>query len=300
MDQKNSKQWYALSASIVLASAMLAGAIFYSKTAPAKNPVLPGKEAQKEYSAVIPPKATLPVTWEGLGRALIETGLIDKEKFESVYASRGEMGAYERELLYGSDAKNNIEITGENAGVLLNLFWALGLGQKSAVLDRGPMMDPRYGNGIPAPERFASTGGWTLAMGNAMDHYSKHAFFNLSSEAEDRVEEVAKNIYRPCCGNSTHFPDCNHGMAMLGFLELMASQGASEKEMYDAALTLNSYWFPDTYRTIAAYLAAQNVSWQDVEPKTLLGADFSSAAGYRRILESAPPQEKPQGGSCGV
>ena len=48
-------------------------------------------------------------------------------------------------------------------------------------------------------------------------------------------ERAAPFVYRPCCDNATHFPDCNHGMAMLGLLELMAAQGASEEEMFAAA-----------------------------------------------------------------
>lgn len=45
-----------------------------------------------------------------------------------------------------------------------------------------------------------------------------------------KVEEVAAAVYRPCCNNHTPFPGCNHGMAMLGLLELMAPQRASADE----------------------------------------------------------------------
>ncbi|MBI2406221.1 MAG: hypothetical protein HYV25_01400, partial [Candidatus Harrisonbacteria bacterium] len=104
------------------------------------------------------------------------------------------------------------------------------------------------------------------------------------------VERVAKGIYRPCCGNSTYFPDCNHGMAMLGLLELMAAQGVSESDMYRAALAVNSFWFPDTYLTIATYMQHRGTAWKNVDPKDALGADFSSATGYRRVMqEVAPP-----------
>ena len=58
-----------------------------------------------------------------------------------------------------------------------------------------------------------------------MNHYSMHRFIVLTPEQQALVEKVSKGIYRPCCGNSVYFPDCNHGMAMLGLLELMASQG---------------------------------------------------------------------------
>ena len=87
-----------------------------------------------------------------------------------------------------------------------------------------------------------------------MDHYNRHIFFKLTPEQQALVDKVSRGIYRPCCNNSTHFPDCNHGMAMLGFLELMASQGVSEQDMWKAALAVNSYWFPDTYINIATYI----------------------------------------------
>lgn len=121
----------------------------------------------------------------------------------------------------------------------LNLLWALGLSNKNEILEKGEMVDPRYGG----PQNFASTGGWTLAKGSAMDHYSMHSYFDLTQEEQERVDSVSREIYRPCCSNSAHFPDCNHGMAVLGLLEFLASQGANESEMRSAALAANDYWF---------------------------------------------------------
>ena len=123
---------------------------------------------------------------------------------------------------------------------MLNMFWAFGLANKNDILEKGPMMDPQYGGA----ENFASTGGWTLAQGKAMDHYSMHKLIVLTPEQQKRVDDVSKNIYRPCCGNSTYFPDCNHGMAMLGILELGASQGQSKQELYATAKSVNDVWFP--------------------------------------------------------
>ena len=98
------------------------------------------------------------------------------------------------------------------------------------------MTDKQFGGA----DKFASTGGWSLSKGNAMDHYSRHNFVVLTQAQAELVERVSKNIYRPCCNNSTYFPDCNHGMAMLGLLELMASQNISEGQMYKIALSVNS------------------------------------------------------------
>ena len=159
------------------------------------------------------------------------------------------------------------------------------------------MIDPQYGGA----DRFASTGGWTLAKGNAMDHYSKHQFMKLTASQQQLVDRVAQGIFRPCCGNSTHFPDCNHGMAMLGLLELMASQDVSEADMYKAALAVNAHWFPDTYVTIAKFLAQKGQDWQRVNPQQILGAQYSSGQGYRQILAQVEPATvKSGGGGCGV
>ncbi len=238
---------------------------------------------------------TLPVTWGDLGAQMIKSGVIDPKKFEAVYAGNGGLDPYERNLLYGT-SNENLTINNQNAGVILNLLWALGLGNKNQILATGPIADPQYGGA----GGFASTGGWTIAVGNAMDHFNEHSFISLTPDEQALVEEVAKNIYRPCCDNPTYFPDCNHGMAMLGFLELMASQGATESEMYKAALALNQYWFPDTYANIAKYLEGIEQNYADIDPKTILGKTYSSISGYNFVLSQIKPTNNPSSGSCSV
>jgi hypothetical protein len=157
------------------------------------------------------------------------------------------------------------------------------------------MVNPQYGGA----QNFASTGGWTAAKGDAMEHYSKHTFFTLTAEEQAMVDRVSRNIYRPCCGNSTHFPDCNHGMAMLGLLELMASQGVGEQDMYKTALAVNSYWFPDTYLTIATYMKSKGVEWKDVDSKEMLSANYSSNSGYQKIASQVTAPSNSQGGNGG-
>jgi hypothetical protein len=44
----------------------------------------------------------------------------------------------------------------------------------------------------------------------------------LTPEQQKKVGEIAQNVYRPS-GNSTWFPDCNHGMAALAAIELMVA-----------------------------------------------------------------------------
>jgi hypothetical protein len=238
----------------------------------------------------------LPVRWGDLGKQLTDNGSIDRQKFEALYAQRGELDEETVALLTGTD-NGRMTITEDNASTLLNLLWALGLANKNEILENGPMVDKQYGGDAG---RFASTGGWTLAVGNPMDHYSRHTMVSLTPEQQVLVENVSKNIYRPCCGNATHFPDCNHGMAMLGLLELMASQGVSEKDMYRAALAVNSYWFPDTYMTIGKYLKTKNIAWKNASPQEILSREYSSAAGYQKIKSQVVPTEPKAGNSCGV
>jgi len=192
--------------------------------------------------APIAEKALFALNWGNIGMRMVEAGVIDKDKFESLYSQKGGLSDIEKNLLYGKD-NDKLVISQDNSGFMLNLLWAFGLSNKNPILENGPMMDPRYGGA----GNFASTGGWTLARGKAMEHYSMHQFVTLTPEQQLLVEKVAKNVYRPCCNNSTYFPDCNHGMAMLGLLELMASQGASEADMYDVALQVNTLWFPGQY-----------------------------------------------------
>ena len=293
-----------LPGSILISLAILGGAWIYKsepKTASEQaTSVLANAEhiavSELEESVVPSAGVILPVTWGDLGSRLVSVGAIDAEKLETLYGQRGEFNEEYRALLFGK-SENKLKITPENSGYLLNLFWALGLASKNPVLDSGEMRNPRYGGA----ENFASTGGWTLAVGGPMEHYSRHKFFDLTAEQQALVEKVSKGIYRPCCGNSSHFPDCNHGMAMLGLLELMASQSVSEEEMWKTALAVNSYWFPDTYLTIAAYMKNKGVEWQKTNPKEMLGDGYSSASGYARIASLvAAPTRGSGGGGCAV
>src|SRR3989344_5202738 len=104
--------------------------------------------------------AIFSLRWGDLGVKMAEAGVIDSDKFPNFYTER------------------NLEITPENSKVALNTLWAFGLSNKNPILENGPMMDPRYGGA----ENFASTGGWTLGKGNAMDHYSMHSFITLTRE----------------------------------------------------------------------------------------------------------------------
>ena len=299
------KKEYLLPLAIFISALIVGGSLIYSvnsgkdKAADLLAQMNQGQVAEIiiDENSIIPQEGVeLPIIWANLGWQMVSKGVIDAPQFESLYAQRGGMDEEMKRILYGED-NGKIKITPQNSGFLLNIFWALGLGNKNPILEQGPMSDPRYGGA----KNLASTGGWTVSKGDVMNHYSKYNFISLTAEQQALVEKVSQGIFRPCCGNSTYFPDCNHGMAMLGLLELMASQGVSEEEMYKIALKVNSYWFPDTYLTIAQYLKEKkNISFAEADPKEILGKNYSSGPGFQAILQQVTPTQGGGGGGCGV
>lgn len=242
-------------------------------------------------------------TWGSAIPELIRLGVIDRTEFVGLFEGGGEtLTQDELAILDTPQERTPIVFSSNNARFTVDALWALGLAQQSDVLDNGPMRT----SGTPT-EQFASTGGWTLGVSDsAMDYYSKWNLLGLTVEDQARVTRIAETVYRPCCGNSTAFPDCNHGMAMLGLIELMVSQGASDDEIYEAAVAANTYWFPDTALEIAMYLQAfEGTQWRDADPRKVVGNDFSSGAGAQKVnlaLREAEilPEPPEGGGSCGA
>ena len=244
---------------------------------------------------VVVPKegVALPISWGNVGPELISIGAIDLPAFEETM----DLTSEQKDILTkGSDSP--IVISSENSRFVVNMLWALGLAQKSKVYVDGPMGQEHK----DSVGNFASTGGWSLARGNAVNYLNKHDIIPLTEDQQSMVYEIASNVYRPCCGNSTAFPDCNHGMAALAAIELMVSAGIPEDEIYKNLLTLNSYWFSDTYITLAAYFARMGVDWDELDAKTALGQEFSSAKGAGEVREKVGPLPGSSiaGGSCGA
>ena len=236
---------------------------------------------------------TLPISWGDIGPKLIALGVIDADKFE-----KGVRPTYEQKKILREGGDIPIKIDMKNGQFVVDMLWALGLAQKSIVYTEGPLgkeFADRKGN-------FASTGGWTLAKGEAVSYLNRFDLISLTPEQQMRVGEIAKGVYRPCCGNSTWFPDCNHGMAALAAIELMVSKGLSDEEVYKEVLKLNSFWFPDTYLITATYFARQGINWEDVSAKEALGESYSSAKGAGEIYAKVGPLPYAGGvgGSCGA
>ena len=246
---------------------------------------------------VIPEEGVeLPIKWGDLGSRMVADGVIDDQKFMELFQNN--LSDDEKQILSGSYG-DNIVLTQANSRFVLNMLWAFGLANKNEILTSGEMTDPQYGGDA---SKFASTGGWSLSTGNVMNHFSTHPYIVLTSEQQALVDKVSSGVFRPCCGNSTHFPDCNHGMAMLGLLQLMAASEVGEQEMYEVALKVNSIWFPQTYIDLATYFKEQGQEWNEVDPKLALSQEYSSGQGYAATRQKTQSLPKPAtgGGGCGV
>ncbi len=242
------------------------------------------------------------VKYGDIGPKLLTAGAIDLNTFEQLYQQSSQPLSEQEIDILTKSSQDQIVITRENAHFLLNYFWALGLTNKNPLLDSGPIQQASSGQ----IDGFASTGGWTIGTKPVKELFSSSAILSLSAEQQARVEEVAKAVYRPCCDNPTHFPDCNHGMAMLGLLELMASQNATTDEMFLAAKSANAFWFPQqTLEQAIFFKATQKVDYVNIDAKLIVGQQYSSISGFQNmhqwlakngLLEQTPKS----GNNCGV
>ncbi len=233
-----------------------------------------------------------------LGTSIVkleDVGVIDPTKFENLYATTSP------ELMDKlATSTKPILLTSANANEYLNLLWPLGLANYMKLNEKSPI------NGVNV-NNFAATGGWTLGQADSGGQYfNKYVIVPLTPAQEQRVVHLAENMYRPCCGNSTFYQDCNHGSALLGLLELGVSQGLTDDELYKEAVAFNSFWFPQNYIETALYFkTVKNVDWQNVNPRTVMSKDYSSFTGWNNTVDAAVRSAHllptvAGGGSCSV
>ncbi len=230
---------------------------------------------------VVPPGGvTLGFSFGGSLQRLIAAGALDPAKYEALYRPAGGVPVWVMRLLR-APSYGPIHLSRETAGYLLNLLWPLGLATRTRINLLSPINDVR----LPS---YASTAGWTLGEGKGYTYFNRVHTMTLSSEQEALVHDVATTTFRPCCDNPTFFQDCNHGSALLGLIELVASQRATREQLYGAALTANSYWFPENYvLTSVQFMRSGHSQWRSLAPSMILGTDFSSLSGWQRNV-SAP------------
>jgi len=232
---------------------------------------------------------------------LVAAGAISPDKFRRLYAGRGGLPDWVEEL-FAAPSLEPIKLGFDTAPYLLNLLWPLGLSTKTGF----NAMSPLNGESLP---NFASTGGWRLGEAdNGAAYFNRVPAIGLDGDQEKVVLGVARNVFRPCCDNSTFFQDCNHGSALLGLLELAASQGAKPDQLLELALITNAFWYPAQYLEIAVYFREiEDKPWQAVAPETILGKPFSSRSGWSSNVHAAlieanllPRSAAPGQAGCGV
>lgn len=226
-----------------------------------------GEEIEiSDYIEIVTPKAgfTTSVRWGDIVAKMVQEGVLDPQKLEGILTKNysQEMKPEWRAVLAGEDA--TLSIDNDNAVFMMYVLWTFAKHNNNAIL-----------TGSPIAESFAN-----YDIGVGRPGYGDVLLLSLTPEQQAIAKKVAENAYRPCCGNSTAAPDCSHGFSALGLIELMASQGFSEKEIFNAFIQFNSFWFPETYIKNALYFkATEGLDWKDVSKELVAGAEYSTLQG---------------------
>lgn len=239
-----------------------------------------GDPLRRAVNSILPSK---PVpTGLDLGKPvakLVEAGAIDPGKFLEAHKGRGPIPEWVSLVLEGKQQELILSV--ENAPFNLNLLWPIGLATKAAFNDESPI----GGDDLP---NFASTGGWTLGReNNGAAYFNKVETLSLSPEQSSLAHRIAENIFRPCCGNSAFFQDCNHGSAMLGLIEMAASNGQNSERIMKLAKVANGLWYPEKYIETALFFdAVKGTSWEKVSADLILSSKFSSIGGWQKNVHA--------------
>lgn len=218
----------------------------------------------------------LSVKWGNSVKELVSAGALNVSFLSNAMQQAGQpMTAGEESILNGT-SNGNITINSNDTLFVLYTLWALGINNKNPIIADGPIMG--YGG---SPYNLASTGGYgplgRLQLGNL-------SLIGLNSNEQQTADAVASNVYRPCCDNPAMFPDCNHGAAQLGLIELMASQGSNATQIYEALKNADSFYYPQEYFDLAVYFSyTKHEPWGEVSAKEVLGYNYSSASGFNKI-----------------
>jgi hypothetical protein len=296
-----------LAFAIGLSSGYLAWGREIFAATPTSSPVLSATHATIDVAAigqqVNPPEGyALPIKLGKIGPQLLAAGAIDYKRFLQIYQDAGQPLTDQQQAILTKGSDQPLVIDRSNAYFLLNFFWAIGLTNKNKILTEGQMMK----NGKDNVVNYASTAGWTIGAKLPVELYASTALISLTAEQQKRLEEVAHNVFRPCCNNPTDFPDCNHGMAMLGLLEVMAAQNATVDEMFKTAKYVNAYWYPQqTLELAIAFKAARSQDFAQVDGRELTSVKYSSGSGFKTVHQwlanNGLLQQGPGGGNnCGV
>ncbi len=224
-------------------------------------------------SQVLPTEGfTLDVTWQDSVSKMVNAGVLDVDKLNDIMTKRyGKPLTDEQKTLLTSEFSNEkLTINSDNAVFMMYVLWTLAKHNDNEMLHDSPFA--KYFDDYD--------------IGVGKSGYGDTKLIELDDEQQQSAEKVALNSYRPCCGNPTGHPDCSHGYAALGLIELMASQGYSEQEMFDAFVKFNSFWFPATYIQDAIYFKlTENKDWSDVDDELVAGKQYSSLSGSYAVKQ---------------
>ncbi len=218
----------------------------------------------------------LPARWGHVPALLAASGALNVSFIAAAFRAQGQpLTSGELALLNGS-VDGNVTLNSTTAYFALYVLWALGINNNNSAITDGPTMD--YGG---SPYDLASTGGYgplgKLSLGAL-------PIIQLNSSQQEIVDYVASTTYRPCCDNPAMFPDCNHGAAQLGLIELMTSQGSNSSEIYSALKDFNSFYYPQQYLNISIlFNVTQGEAWNEAPAQEVVGYNLSSASGTSTV-----------------
>ncbi len=250
------------------------------------------------YAQVTPQTGyTISFKWGNSIKKLVDAGALNVSNLTIILNnSHQPLTLSEKEILNGTYT-GYIQFNSTNTEFVQLVLWGLGINDNNTIITKGPIINASipYANSINnnatlkqklnqnvtpywvAGRYFASTGGYgpigklQLGMLNIL---------SLSPSEQIIADYTAENSYRPCCDNPTAFPDCNHGATALGLIELLASQGANQSQIFSAVRYFNQYQFPQQYTEIAAYFDSQGQNYSQVNSSKVMGYSFSSLSGY--------------------
>jgi len=204
------------------------------------------------------------VRWRDVVTKMINDGSLNPQKLETIITQRygQEMKPEWKAILAGEDA--NLTINNDNAVFMMYILWTLAKHNNNEILLSSPIAEyfSDYDIGVGRPG------------------YGDVSLLTLTPSQQKIAKKVAENAYRPCCGNSTAVPDCSHGFSALGLVELMASQGFSEKEIFETFIQFNSFWFPETYIKNALYIkVTEGLDWKDISKERMASDQYSTIQG---------------------
>ncbi len=209
---------------------------------------------------------TIDAKWGDTISKMVKAGVLDANKLDSILTNRyGQpLTEEQKNLLAASYSDEKLTINSKNAVFMMYILWALAKDNDNSIQKESPFA-----------QYFAN---YDIGVGKA--GYADTKLLDLTPEQQEIAKTVALNSYRPCCGNPTGWPDCSHGFSALGLVELMASQGFSKAEIFDAFVKFNSFWFPSTYIQDAIYFkVTENKDWNSVDKELVAGKQYSSLSG---------------------